>query len=373
MVASDHLDRTAEGSPPGMDDCGNREVTPPVSHRPVRASVVIPARNSEGTIARVITACLEQDLGAERFEVVVVDDGSSDDTWRILKEYASRGEILALRQPNLGAAAARNAGTRASSGEILVFCDADIIVPPNWLRRLVDAASGPEVGLVGCVYAPAEALPLITSCTHEEIRRRQIRGPDAPLHIGSFTMALRRSLFESVGGFDVEFIRAQDTELSYRVAETGYRSCLLKDLGVRHEHTRTLREWLVNQHKQAFWRARTVNRHPSCARGDGYACWRDWTSLAVSAAMLLTAPLALFGQLCIVPVTMIGLLAALQIPQTAFAIRDTGEWRHLAMIPMQMLRSVAWLAGGIASLIAPRRHEAQVLEAETATEPRSII
>jgi GT2 family glycosyltransferase len=334
------------------------------------ASVIIPAHNAERTIANLVRGCLQQDFAPRRYEIIIVDDGSTDDTWAEARQFADSPNVIVVRQPNLGAAAARNHGARVASGDVLVFCDSDMVVPPHWLRRLVKAASDPDAGLVGCVYAPAEDLPLAASCMHEEIRRRQIMGPDTPLHIGSFTMALRRSLFERVGGFDSDFMRAQDTELSYRVAATGCQSRLLKDLTVHHDHPRTLREWLANQYKQAFWRARTYARYPCRTAGDGYSCWRDWASLAAAAAAIVTAPLALRGNLWMVPAGMLLGLAALQIPPTLFAVRDTGECRHIALVPMQMMRSVAWLAGGAASILVRARRKSEI--AETTSEVSSV-
>lgn len=334
-----------------LADCTSREnLSAQSSCEAIKASIVIPAYNAAGTIGKVITSCLHQDFGMQ-FEVIAIDDGSRDGTWAAISEFADHENVIGIQQTNLGVSAARNAGADVASGEVLVFCDADIIVPPEWLRRLIEAALEPNAGLIGCVYAPAEGLPLITSCTHEDIRRRQMTGPDTPLHIGSFTMALRRSLFESVGGFDVEFIRAQDTELSYRIAEAGCQSRILKDLAVRHEHHRALYPWLVNQGRQAFWRTQMLTRRSSTPRGDGYTSWRDWGSLVTSAAVLETAPLAFVGSLWIVPAVLTGAFAALQIPPTAYAIGDTGDWRHIVMIPIQMLRSVAWLAGAAAGIL----------------------
>jgi hypothetical protein len=138
---------------------------------------------------------------------------------------------------------------------------------------------------------------------------------------------------------------------------------LLKDVEVRHDHHRTLRDWLVNQYRQAVWRVRTYARHPDRTGCDGYSSSRDWASLGAALASVVSVPPALLADLWIVPVAFLVALAALQIPPTVFAIRDTGEWRHLASVPIQMLRSFSWLGGAVVGLVTSLRHSPQESEA----------
>lgn len=98
----------------------------------VRASVIVPARNAETTLPRTLAALAKQDL-QEPYEVIVVDDGSTDGTASAAQ--GAPGPVRVLEQTATGAAAARNRGVAHSSGSALAFCDADVYPTRSWLRE----------------------------------------------------------------------------------------------------------------------------------------------------------------------------------------------------------------------------------------------
>lgn len=121
----------------------------PVAPGPIRPSVtfVVPAHDEEAVIGEKIDDCLAQDYPAERVEVLVVSDGSTDRTEAIVRERAvgdPRVRLLSL--PRSGKAGALNAGARAAGGEILVLTDANALLAPGSLVRLVEPFADPEVG-----------------------------------------------------------------------------------------------------------------------------------------------------------------------------------------------------------------------------------
>src|SRR6476469_10004419 len=97
-------------------------------------SVVIPAYNAERFLGEAIESVLAQ--GYAHFELIVVDDGSSDRTAEVARSFGDR--VRTIEQENSGVSAARNAGTRAAGGELLAFLDADDRWSPGWLERMVD-------------------------------------------------------------------------------------------------------------------------------------------------------------------------------------------------------------------------------------------
>jgi glycosyltransferase involved in cell wall biosynthesis len=96
------------------------------------ATIVVPAYNAARTIKACVEACLNQDYAA--VEVVVADDGSTDDTARIVRSYP----VHYLWQENAGPASARNRGWRAATGEIVCFADSDCVPASDWVSRLVE-------------------------------------------------------------------------------------------------------------------------------------------------------------------------------------------------------------------------------------------
>jgi glycosyltransferase involved in cell wall biosynthesis len=102
----------------------------------LRASVIVPARDSEATLARTLEALACQELEGG-FEVIVVDDGSSDRTAQIARE--APGQVTLLEQSALGPAAARNLGVASAHAGLLAFCDADVFPAAGWLKAGVEA------------------------------------------------------------------------------------------------------------------------------------------------------------------------------------------------------------------------------------------
>jgi glycosyltransferase involved in cell wall biosynthesis len=175
-----------------------------------RAAVIIPVRNGAATIRRAIDSALEQE--SERPEVIVVDDGSTDATPRILGSYGD--QIKVLRQANRGPSAARNAGAAAASGdsEYFTFLDADDVLLPEMLKTItaeLDASAG--LALAFCDIVPVD------DYDHElNIKFIDEYSAHAPTMdelltrwwpILTSAAVMRRSAFERSGGFDESFTR----------------------------------------------------------------------------------------------------------------------------------------------------------------------
>lgn len=159
-----------------------------------RVSVVIPVHNGAATLAAAIDSCLDQSYGD--VEIVVVDDGSTDTTAEVLAQYGTR--IRVIRQINGGLAAARNAGTRAASGEYVAWMDADDICQRDRLALQVAVlAARPKVNLV-CSDFSAFVDPAVDLTTS---------------HIGSYYSSVRR-----LGGLEAIY---PNTELQHFVHSSG--------------------------------------------------------------------------------------------------------------------------------------------------------
>jgi glycosyltransferase involved in cell wall biosynthesis len=130
-------------------------------------SVVVPARNEERDLERTLDALLRQEHAS--FEVIVVDDGSTDGTVEIVR---SRSDYVRLLETmgGVGAAAARNVGIEAAFGDVLVFVDADVVLPPDFLSRLEELyAAGAEcVSVESRVPSAQTAISRFQQATHED-------------------------------------------------------------------------------------------------------------------------------------------------------------------------------------------------------------
>lgn len=237
----------------------------------LRASIIIPAYNAQKPLAECLAACLAQDH--PDFEIILVDDGSTDDTGLIAAQFKA---VRYHRQPNGGPASARNTGARLATGEILVYTDADCIPQADWLGQLTD---GFEEGVVavGGTYAIANPASRLARVIQAEIAQRHLQFKGDVDFLGSFNVAYRRDAFEAVGGFDASYRQAsgEDNDLAYRLHNQNGRMIFNPKAVVAHYHPERLLAYLRTQARHGYWRVKLYRDHPRRAGGDQYAGWPD--------------------------------------------------------------------------------------------------
>ncbi|HEY6522288.1 MAG TPA: glycosyltransferase family A protein [Solirubrobacteraceae bacterium] len=193
-----------------------------------RVSVIVPARDAGETLPRALSAILAQDL-SEPFEVIVVDDGSRDDTAR--RAHSVGAPVTVLRQTALGPAAARNAGVAQASGTLLAFCDADVFPAPGWLAAGVRALAAADL-------VQGRVLPDPDAALGPFDRTLWIDGP-----VGLWETAnlfVTRGAFEAAGGFEQWLAPrrgkalAEDVWFGYRALRAGARPGFSPDALAHH-------------------------------------------------------------------------------------------------------------------------------------------
>jgi len=189
-------------------------------------SVVIPVYNRAHLIGRAVSSVLRQSY--KNFEIVIVDDASHDDLAGALAEF-SDPRLRCISHPvNRGAAAARNTGIAAASGEFVAFLDSDDIWFAGKLAHQVAAMCGQPPEIVGhvCAYDCAKTgfstRRIVPEWTAETFRRSQLLGCTCG---PGTTLLCRRSIFVDIGPFDEELRRLEDWDWLLRLAAEGY--CLL--------------------------------------------------------------------------------------------------------------------------------------------------
>ena len=200
-------------------------------------SVVLPTRDRLTSLVVALEA-LRQQRRAEPFELIVVDDGSTDGSGAFLARLAAEGAIVHVRGEGRGAAAARNAGIRRARGEIIACTDDDCEVPPDWVARLRDrlvqtgaAAVGGRVVAAADAVRPARISQAITN----GIARVLNDGGESPF-LTSNNVAYRAAALGAVGLFDERFTGAggEDRDLHARLRARGERLVYAADIVVTH-------------------------------------------------------------------------------------------------------------------------------------------
>ncbi|WP_371155371.1 glycosyltransferase family 2 protein [Jannaschia sp. 2305UL9-9] len=196
------------------------------------ASIIVPAFNVQSTIRETLTALLAQTYAT--FEIIIVDDGSTDATPRLAEEFARNPRVRVVRQANRGLAGARNSGIAAARGDFIGFCDADDVWEPEKLAvHVAHLQANPNVG----VSYSGSALMDDDSVLMGQAQRPRLRDIDAavifkrnPIGNGS-AVVLRRAVLEAIAYrprhedvrdwyFDETFRQSEDIECWLRIALT---------------------------------------------------------------------------------------------------------------------------------------------------------
>jgi O-antigen biosynthesis protein len=258
--ASYHVLRELNASPPASL----------LSETP-RVSVVVCTYNGGRTLEQCVRSLLALDY--PDYEVIVVDDGSTDDTPAILARFP---QVRVLRQENRGLSVARNAGLQAATGSLIAYTDSDCFADPQWLVQLVhrfrsSTAAGvggpnltPEDGrLAACVAAsPGQPVHVLESDQVAE-------------HIPGCNMAFRREALLAVNGFDPVYRKAgDDVDLCWRLQQAGYWITFAPGAFVWHHRRQGPRAYLRQQAGYGEAEALLRFKHPNRFNGRGDGKWR---------------------------------------------------------------------------------------------------
>lgn len=225
-------------------------------------SVVIPTRNRADLLAPALESILKQDLLSPRFEVLVIDNGSTDDTQHVIDQYKVQlTNLTGLYAPKLGLHSGRHAGMKAAKGDILVFADDDIEALPTWLSSIDAAFKDPQVAMVGgnnyplFLQTPPDWLNRIwhrptfrgykSITSLSVIEFTQPLQEISPYQIWGCNFAIRKEVLLKAGGFHPdgmpkELIRFRgdgETHVSRYVAESGLKCVFHPGASVYHKVT----------------------------------------------------------------------------------------------------------------------------------------
>lgn len=261
LLKADHIEASAEQS---------AAATAPARRL---VSLIVAVRNAQTTLAGTLDGLLLQEDPRNDLEILVVDGGSTDATAAIAAAYAQRdSRVRALSNPRRWASAGRNVGLAACRGDIVAVVDGHTEVQDRqFLSRLVELFEGTGAECIGFPQ------PLISAVDNPVQRAiAAARASALGRHPASVTysqvpgfvsphpaaVAYRRSVLDDVGGFDESFDACEDLELSYRIAQRGFRCYYTAQLSTPYHARRSLRQLFHQQWRYGRGRVRLLRRHP---------------------------------------------------------------------------------------------------------------
>ncbi|MEC4805645.1 MAG: glycosyltransferase [Jaaginema sp. PMC 1079.18] len=224
-------------------------------------SFVIPTYNRPQRLANCLEAIAQIDYPRDRFEVVVVDDGSTVPIQPIISRFKEQLNITFISQSNAGPASARNAGVAQAQGQYIVFTDDDCQPSPDGLKNLeIQFAKTPQALIGGKTL---NALPQNLCSTTSQLLIDYLyeyynQKPGKLQFFASNNFAISKQIFQKIGGFDTNFPLAagEDREFCDRLLQMGYNLVYASEVQVFHAHDLTL---------PSFWK-----QHFSYGRGAFY-------------------------------------------------------------------------------------------------------
>ena len=248
-----------------------RKIEPLADSPPV--SVIVCTRNGAATLR----ACLEslQKLRYPNYEVLVIDDGSTDEVPAIIKSFPQwRG----LRQEPSGLSVARNFGMQEASGVILAYTDDDCVAHPDWLTHLVRAFMSDEtavaVGGPNIPPAPRNGVEAVVAAAPGAPAQVMLNDHEAE-HLPGCNLAIRKDSLERIGGFNPVFTTAgDDVDVCWRLRDAGGKLLFAPGAMVWHHRRRTARAYLRQQRGYGRAEALLMKVHPTRFGPLGGARWR---------------------------------------------------------------------------------------------------
>jgi GT2 family glycosyltransferase len=254
-------------------------------------SFVIPVHNGARFIARVLDSVLAQADGRP-MEILVVDDGSTDDSRAVLVPYVAAGKVTLLDGEKRGATAAINLAIRRAQYEIVCQVDHDVILHDGWLATLLTAIAPLDVAAAQGYYATDPGSSVWSRVMGYDLESRYARiAGDEVDHACTGTTAYRKRALYAVGLFDETFGYGYDNDLSYRLVAAGYRLLLCRSARSTHMWRESGAAYLRQQYGIGYGRLDIVRKHGTRFRGDAAAGF----SMVLHAPLMLCALTALFA------------------------------------------------------------------------------
>lgn len=279
----------------------------------MKLSVILTAYTNEKIISRSIEAIAAQTLPEDQYELVVIDDASTDTTYEVLQALSQKHTMVLLRnETNRGSAYSRNKAADQAKNELLVFIQDDIIVERDFLEKHLTAHTAlddEKAAVAGYTYwhPDLEKTPFMEYLdegqqfdfarfnTIPKDKHGLIRGDHLLFYTSN--LSLRASFFKSVGGFDETFMAPgiaayDDTELAWRLHKVGMQVYFAPDAKAGHLHQRTLESLCKRKYAEGFLSWQLAKKHPDFTWGSKTSSfWYNLSHLKFGALFASVRPL----------------------------------------------------------------------------------
>ncbi len=335
-------------------------------------SVIIPVRNSPDTLPDCLLALERQSVPSDQYEVIVVDDGSTDDTATVASECGA--QVISIAQ--CGPGAARNRGVEVAKGDLILFTDADCAPDAEWIRSMTEPFDDAEVAATKGVYRTEQTSWTARLVQAEyESRYRLMQSRDSIDFIDTYSAGYRCSVFEDAGGFDESFPVpcVEDQELGFRLAKMGCRMVFCPRAVVAHRHASDPVSYFRKKVKIAYWKMKVLVRYPDKAISDSHTPSSLKAEIVLTALTIASLPVAAVASIWWLPLVFFGSFLATCAPFCGVLLFGSPALAISAPLFLT-LRSVALGVGMVLGILGrPMRSGGREKRMQQATEASQRI
>jgi glycosyltransferase involved in cell wall biosynthesis len=302
-----------------------------------RVSFIIPAFNSQRTIGRCLESLRNLDYPFEKLEVIVIDNGSKDGTPKTAARFGARVFV----RPKIFVSEMRNYGAEQATGDVLAFVDSDCLICSHWLKGALEHLQDPTVGIAGCGYA----LDTSPGWIERHWFYMHLSSATPVTFVPAGNMAIKKSVFSGVGGFNPRLESGEDSDLCLRLRKAGLK--IISDGALKNVHLGNPKSLSTFLRKE-IWYGRGLQ---ACISRDN---WKDRTFLLAN-LFLMSLLLIIFGGLLLVfksnPVVLsLGIAGVLFVITISTVYRTIRRGAFTSFVHLSILNTVYYFGRSISLL-----------------------
>jgi len=303
-----------------------------------KISVIIPTHNRSSSLKKTLISLINQTYPKDRYEIIIVDDGGSDNTEKMIKELnkQTNSNINYFWQKNRGPAAARNLGIKNARADIIAFTDDDCIVNPDWLEKMIEAFSKDKDAMI----VGGETLPpkgRIVAVVGQGLTKNAffdyVNGKKETIFFPTCNAAFRKEVFKKAGYFDISFPlpAGEDLEFSWRCFKKGLKLLYKPEIIVTHYCTPNLRAYARQSFNYGRGNYITKLKQPDHPEIRGLETGGRWA----------------FFKYCIRELLYIFPFAFIFTPRIKKEEKIRGAWNSFVVVISLITHRISYLAGNI--------------------------
>lgn len=206
----------------------------------INLSIIIPVKNEAINLKACLQSIEEANAANINYEILVIDNGSDDDTVSIAEQYQTTIHIV----PDITVAGLRNFGADKATGEVLAFIDADCTVEKDWFESLVPYISDDSIKIFGSPPGIPKQSTWVQDCWYQIRKKGSVDNPVIAVEwLESMNLFVRREVFSAASGFDVKLVTCEDYDLCTRLKKHGKIICDFRIQAIHHGEAKNVKRF----------------------------------------------------------------------------------------------------------------------------------